>query len=164
MPIILSTQPQDIDIAEAYALDVCQSDPRKNPETFYTGALGELAFARWDGPETYDRCVAHLRRGAAPAAEDWRYDFVSRRSYLIDVKSVGYDNVRRGFGDMLISKPDPDVTYVLLYSLGPSNRVFEFSGWVLGSQIHDMALKPLARDNHKFVRVRKRDLNPIDKW
>lgn len=140
MPIILPTQSQDLDIAEDYALSVSQADPRKNPETFYFGALGELAFARWDGPETYERCVEHLRRAASPTKEDWRYDFVTKNSYLVDV------------------------TYVQVSALDPSARVFEFSGWIMGSEVIDLELKPLARDNHKFLRVRREHLNPVDKW
>ena len=164
MPIILPTQSKDLDIAEDYALSVCQADPRKNPETFYFGALGELAFARWDSPETYERCLEHLKRGAAPNAADWRYDFVTKNSYLVDVKSVGYDNVRKGFRDLFVTKPDYDVTYVQVSALGPSARVFEFSGWILGSQILDLELKTLARDNHKFLRVKREHLNPVDQW
>jgi hypothetical protein len=166
MPIILPTQTQDLDIAETYAVDVFRRDPKKRPEAFYAGALGELAFARWDAPQTYERCLEHLRRATAPTHDDWRYDFVSKASYLIDVKTVGYDNVCQGFGDLLVSKPDEDVTYVLLHSLGPSGRIFEFVGWMLGSQILDeqTGFKSLARDNHKFVRVPKGKLNLVTRW
>lgn len=162
--IILPTQHADLDIAESYALAVCQAVPKKNPEAFYAGALGELAFARWDSDETYARCQQHLQRGARPLGVDYEYDFVTKDSYLVDVKSVGYDNVRKGFGDLLLSKLDPDVTYVLLYALGPSNRIFEFAGWILGSQVIDLKLEPLARDNKKFVRVPRNKLNPVSRW
>ncbi len=163
MPIILPTQSQDLDIAETYALDVFRRDPKKRPESFYAGALGELAFARWDGPETYERCVEHLRRATSPTKEDFRYDYVSRRSMLIDVKTVGYDNVSQGWGDLLISKPDPDVTYVLLYALGPSNRIFEFAGWMFGDVVRTQ-YKPLARDAQKFTRVPKGKIQLPSTW
>lgn len=169
MPVILPTEHSDLDIAETYAVDVFRRDPKKRPEAFFAGAMGELAFARWDGPETYERCVEHLRRATAPTKEDFRYDFVSKRSYLVDVKTVGYDNVCQGFGDLLVTKADPDVTYVLLHSLGPSGRIFEFAGWMMGSQITDphdpsRGFKPLARDNHKFIRVPKGKLNLVSDW
>jgi hypothetical protein len=160
MPVILTTNIEDMDLSETYALDILRSG-KKKPEEFYAGALGELAWSRYDGQNTYNGCVLHLRRAGTKNPDDWRYDVVCKKGRYVDVKSVGYNNVCQGFGNLLVTNPQPDVTYVLLHALGPSNRIFEWVGWMEGAKVATYPREPKAG---KYVIVPKGELDLPSTW
>lgn len=152
----LDTLPFDLEVADEYAARVNRLTRNKlSVSKLFQGAMGELAFARWDSQETYERCVHHLRTASEGNRDDFSFDFADRRGRPVDPKSNSCDNVLKGWNSLLVTqgKALDGVLYVSLDALVPSCRAFEFTGYLDGARVREFPTEVNKQTGNRYHKV-----------
>lgn len=153
---ILNTLPFDIEVADEYACRVYRLSKGKLASIkLFQGAMGELAVSRWDGAESYARCIQHLRTASEGNLTDFRFDFVDSMGRQVDPKSNSCDLVFRGYNSLLVTegKARAGIVYVSLDAQCPSCRTFEFTGFMLGEKVATYPVETNKQTGGKYHKV-----------
>ncbi len=163
----MQLQPNDAQYANEYASMLTEIRKRKgrpikgNPDL---GAQGELALAYYDGPETYESTIKHLKRVESDVKDDFKFDFLSKNRGNVDVKTVSKESIAKGHDNLVLGKYKihDNVTYALMWELG--NSQFEFVGFIQGNEITKIKHGSCYKNGELLLIVPWENLHPASNW